>query len=68
MAVEAESLADILMAVERQCPRLKDLRETNGAISPHYRVSLNGERFLTDVEEILPARSHLLILSADAGG
>jgi hypothetical protein len=68
LAVAAGSLADILMAVALECPRLQDLRQTNGNISPHYRISLNGERFLTDLEEVLPAQSHLLILSADAGG
>ena len=68
LAVAAGSLAEILTAVEEQCPRLKDLRGAHGGISPHYRVSLDGERFLTDVAEIVPARSRLLILSADVGG
>jgi hypothetical protein len=68
LAVAAGSLAEVLVAVEQQCPHLTDLRRTNGAFSPHYRVSLDGQRFLTDVEEILPAGSRVLILSADAGG
>jgi hypothetical protein len=67
LAVMAGTLKEVLKAVERECPRL-DLCETTGAISRHYRVSLDGERFLTDLEEVLSPRSHLLILSADAGG
>jgi hypothetical protein len=68
LLVTAGSLAEVLMGVQRQCPRLHDLRQEDGAISPHYRVSLDGQRFLTDALEILPAGSHVLILSADAGG
>ena len=68
LAVTAGTVGDVLSAVAQQCPRLKDLRQPNGAVSRHYRLSLNGERFLTDIDEILPARACLLILSADAGG
>jgi len=68
LAATAGSLASVLMAVQEECPRLSDLRQAHGGISPHYRISLDGQRFLTDVEEILPAGSHVLILSADAGG
>jgi hypothetical protein len=64
----AGTLADVLSAVARQCPRLQDLVGPGGAIGPHYRVSLDGQRFVTDMDEILPAGSHLLVLSADAGG
>jgi hypothetical protein len=68
LAVAPGSLAEILQSVEQQCPRLVNLRTPEGGINPHYRISLDGERFLTDVAEVLVAQSHVLILSADAGG
>ena len=68
LTVAAGSLATVLTAVEEGCPRLNDLHGAGGAVSPHYRISLDGQRFLTDVDEILPAGSHVLIRSADAGG
>jgi molybdopterin converting factor small subunit len=68
LRVAPGTLAEVLDAVRRQCPRLGDLVQATGAISPHYRLSLDGRRFLTDVTEVLPAASRLLILSADAGG
>jgi hypothetical protein len=68
LTVAAGSLAEVLTAVEQHCPSLQDLRGPKGAVSPHYRISLDGQRFVTEPDEILPADSHLLILSADAGG
>ena len=67
LAVKAGSLGEVLLQVESECPRLI-LRDALGAISRHYRISLDGQRFLTDLGEVLPPRSHLLILSADVGG
>jgi hypothetical protein len=40
----------------------------DGRLAPVYLLSLNGERFLTDLDERLPAGARLLLLSADAGG
>lgn len=61
-------LQTILEEVQRLCPRFTDLRTAHGGISPHYRVSLDGQRFLTDVAEFLPGASRLIVLSADMGG
>jgi sacsin len=36
--------------------------------APHYLLSLDGERFITDLGETLPNGTRLLLLSADAGG
>ena len=69
LKVPAGALGDVLTAIQEQCPRLKDLRDgVNGAISRHYRLSLDGQRFLTDLERNPAAGSHVLILSADVGG
>ena len=68
LSVPAGSLQEVLTAVQEQCPALHDLRKADGKIAGHYRVSLEGERFLTNAQEILPPNSHVLILSADVGG
>src|SRR5437868_7005075 len=68
LTVAAGTLAEVLSAVVRQCPRLQDLLGPGAAISAHYRVSLDGRRFVSEMNELVPADSHLLILSADAGG
>lgn len=68
IAVAPGTLGDVLEAVERRCPQFKDLCNPMGGISAHYRVSLDGQRFLTDGGEILPGATRLLVLSADVGG
>jgi hypothetical protein len=66
--VASGSLGEVLDSLMEACPRLRDLRKGDGTISPHYRVSLDGARFLTDVAESVPEQSRLLLLSADVGG
>jgi hypothetical protein len=39
-----------------------------GRLAAHYLLSLEGQRFLTDLDYPLQAQDHLLLLSADAGG
>jgi molybdopterin converting factor small subunit len=34
----------------------------------HYLVNLDGRRFLHDLDEVLPDGSHVLLMSAVAGG
>jgi molybdopterin converting factor small subunit len=68
LAVEAANVAELLAAVERACPGLKGLVRPDGRLAPHYLLSLDGQRFVTDGSERLPAGSRLLLLSADAGG
>jgi len=68
LTVASGTLAEVLAAVAQQCPRLKDVRRSDGSLNGHYRLSLDGQRFLTDVNEILPAGSRVLLLSADVGG
>ncbi len=67
LAVEARTVAEALAAVERACPRLEGLVNAGG-LAPHYLLSVNGERFVTGLEEPLRPGTRLLLLSADAGG
>ena len=67
-AVQGETLAEILTALEHSYPALRGLRRPDGGLSPHYLLSLDGVRFLTDPGEHLEPGSRLLLLSADAGG
>jgi hypothetical protein len=66
--VTANTLGDAIRQLEATCPKLAGLVQADGALSPHYLLSLNGEHFMGDLNEKLPARARLLLLSADAGG
>jgi len=67
ISVEAATPRELLGAVEKVCPRLAPLMEGN-RLHPSLLLSLDGTRFLTDLEEHLPSGSRILLLSADAGG
>ncbi len=68
LAVEAGPAADVLARVAAACPGLGQVVRPDGRLAPQYLLSVNGERFVTDLGEPLPAGSRLLLLSADAGG
>lgn len=68
LAVRAATVGAALTAVQQGCPGLANLLTSQGALAPHYLVSLNGERFLHDPAETLLPGSRLVLLSADAGG
>ena len=68
ITVQARTLADAVRQLEASCPRLAGLVQADGTLSPHYLLSLNGEHFVGDLREKLPAKARLLLLSADAGG
>jgi hypothetical protein len=67
ITLQARTLGELLLAVQTACPELT-LLEPDGRIVPHIRISLTGQRFLTDPAEELPPGERVLILSADAGG
>jgi molybdopterin converting factor small subunit len=67
-AVRGNTLAEVLAAVETAYPGLRGLRRPDGGPAPHYLLSLDGQRFLTDPEQRLEPGSRLVLLSADAGG
>lgn len=62
------TVAGVLSALRQHCPGLHDLLRPDGRLTGHYLLSLEGQRFLTDLEEPLRPGAHLLLLSADAGG
>jgi molybdopterin converting factor small subunit len=62
------TIADVLRSVERICPRLEGVITPAGSLSRRFLISLDGERFLNDLSEPMPAGSRLLILGADSGG
>jgi molybdopterin converting factor small subunit len=68
LSVTAATVSEALAAVMAAIPGLSGLFSSDGRLSPHYALSLNGERFLTDMSKPLQTGDRLLILSADAGG
>lgn len=68
LAVRAATVRDALRAVEAACPSLSGLIDAAGALVAQYLVSLNGERFVTDLSQPLQEGDALLLMSADAGG
>jgi hypothetical protein len=68
LTVAADTVAELLAAVERECPGLAGLRRSDGGLSPQYLLSLDGRRFVTHVAESLDAGERVLLLSADPGG
>ncbi len=67
MTVEAETVRAALAAVAAACPWLADVL-TGDRLAPHYLLSVNGERFVTELDAELVPGTVLLLLSADAGG
>jgi molybdopterin converting factor small subunit len=68
LTVSAGTVSELLQRVEQSCPELKGLRQADGRLSPHYLLSLDGQCFVTDMEQELQPGDRLLLLSADAGG
>ena len=65
---EARELGEVLRAVKQACPKLADLIRADGGLAPHYLLSVDGVGFATDMTQVLKSGTHLLLLSADAGG
>ena len=68
LTVSAATAGEALRAVLEVCPALSGLCRPGGQLAPHYLLSLDGERFLTDLAESLRPGDRLVLLSADAGG
>jgi hypothetical protein len=68
LTVTADTVAEALAAIERACPGLRGLLRPDGGLAPQYLLSIDGQRFLTDVSQPVPAGARLLLLSADVGG
>jgi hypothetical protein len=57
-----------MAALEKECPQLAGTVLANGWPLPAYRLSLNGQSFVTDPAERLHSGDSLILLAADAGG
>jgi molybdopterin converting factor small subunit len=68
LTVDAATLGDAMRCLEASCPQLTGLTQEDGSLSPHYLLSIDGERFVRDMRERVPPATRLLLLSADAGG
>jgi molybdopterin synthase sulfur carrier subunit len=66
--VTAGSIGDAMAALETQCPQLSGTVLANGWPLPAYRLSLNGNSFVTDRAVRLHPGDSLILLAADAGG
>jgi len=60
--VKAGTVRAALAEIAHTFPALADVA------GKHFLVSVDGERFVADPDEPIPAGSRVLILSADAGG
>jgi molybdopterin converting factor small subunit len=68
VTVPAATAGQALAAVVQTCPALAGLCRPDGRLAPQYLLSLDGERFVTDLSQPLRPGDRLLLLSADAGG
>jgi molybdopterin converting factor small subunit len=68
LTVHAATAAEALSALVLACPALAGVRHADGRLAPQYLLSVDGQRFLTDLGEPLRPGDRLLLLSADAGG
>jgi len=67
-SVSASTVADAVRSLERQCPELTGSVIIDGCLHAAYRLSLNGERFISDPTTPLAAGDSLVLVAADAGG
>jgi molybdopterin converting factor small subunit len=68
LRVEASSVGQALRELAHACPALEDSVLRDGRIQQAYKLSLNGERFVSDPQTPLTEGDILLLLSADVGG
>jgi molybdopterin-guanine dinucleotide biosynthesis protein A len=62
------ALRPAVAALIRECPALATILQPDGSLHPAYRLSLEGEEFLTDLDQPVPPGARLLLLAADVGG
>lgn len=66
--VEAGDVGSALRALAAACPSLDGSVVLDGRVGTGYRLSLNGDRFVTEPETGLAEGDVLLLLAADVGG
>ncbi len=68
VSLDAVDVGSALSGLGRACPGLEGTVVRSGRVDPAYRLSLNGDRFVTDPTTPLADGDALLLLSADVGG
>ena len=68
LRLEASSVGQALRELAVACPGLRDSVLPDGRIPSAYKLSLNGECFVSDPQTPLSEGDVLLLLSADVGG
>ena len=72
LEVVGDTVGDALAALARECPALAGnvLESERGwaRVHPAYRLSLNGDQFVSDPATPLTDGDTLLLLAADVGG
>jgi len=66
--LEAGDLGSALRGLGLACPGLVGTVLRDGAVHPAYKLSLNGDSFVTDPATTLADGDALLLLAADVGG
>ena len=61
-------LSDVLTSIGQQFPELANDCFDENRLLPQYSACINGDRFVSDPDELLQPGQALMILSADAGG
>jgi len=65
---DGSTLSQLLAAIAAAFPDLADACIGEQALHAGYTASINGERFVTDPDAVVPSGAALLIMSTDAGG
>ena len=68
VTLEAATVGDALTSLGEMCHALRASVLDGRGVSPAYRLSLNGDRFIHDPETPLNDGDCLILLSADVGG
>lgn len=66
--LEAGDVGSALRGLGRACPALEGSVLREGRVHPAYKLSLNGDRFVTEPATALAEGDVLLLLAADVGG
>ena len=66
--LEADDVGSALRGLAIACPRLDGSVVIGGRVLPSYRLSLNGDEFVTEPETRLSDGDVLILLAADVGG
>ena len=66
--LEVPDVGSALRGLASACPGLDGSVLLDGRVHPAYKLSLNGDRFVTEPETGLLEGDVLLLLAADVGG